>query len=279
MQSTTSLESLLPHTVRLCRLAFLRLPSPATPFRALPVLAYDPRKNVSIAVCTQLMPATILYPWSGSVRCGRRFPLCVAPSLRSLRRSRLCVPARLASSVLFAAASFHCPHRVVRISRRSGNFDSTACASGLQVTPRFSLAGNQICQPRQALARTLFIGDNWSVFLLGGKHKTPLPSGAAFCVYRAGHWPPSLYRPAVQPPCLMQTVPTGLPLVWGRSMADALAGCLTGVGWPGSSQQPVHHWHPCSLQFACRSLDVLISMVCMEFPQSQFLFLVSIPTP
>lgn len=69
-----------------------------------------------------------------------------------------------AGSGIHAAASFHSPLRVVRISRRSGNFDSTACRSGLQVTLVSSLfrsrAGNPVCQPVPVLpklcpARTL----------------------------------------------------------------------------------------------------------------------------
>lgn len=161
-----------------------------------------------------------------------------------------------AGSGIHAAASFHSPLRVVRISRRSGNFDSTACRSGLQVTLVSSLfrsrAGNPVCQPVPALpklcrpklcpARAETIPPPrpalQTLLPSAPDAQNAAPSGAALCVYRAGHWPPNFLAGGLSTVPL-QAFPAGLSLNWGRLWADALAGCLSlsGLAWIDSSSR------------------------------------------
>jgi hypothetical protein len=153
--------------------------------------------------------------FSGSIRCGRCFPL-VMPFLWKF-------PPRVPDKELIdaaklpcLAASALCPLGVARVSRLIGKFDTTACRSGWQVHFGVIHSSDLVCSAR-----------------MRQRQETPLPSEWRF-LSCAGHWPPKQMASAVSA-APSAGFPAGFPFVGAASLAVALAGSCCSWGWPGFS--------------------------------------------
>jgi hypothetical protein len=155
---------------------------------------------------------------SAAIRCGQRFPRVLLFLWES--------PPRVPCEVVIAAegpcsaASALCPVRVARVSRLIGISDTTANSLGWQVS---NPQGLRRCFPSSPCRVAL---------VQAPKAQTPLlRSGACFPALVTGL--PAKCVAGGFPPCLPQSPPTGISLVLGRFLADALAGSLLFSGLAG----------------------------------------------
>ena len=109
---------------------------------------------------------------------------------------------------------------MVRISRLLGNSDTTACATPAQVN----------CLPRVISQKRLIWTEAGKVPQDAQKATS---RGCSPLRFRAGHWPPSFFRPAVLSTVPSTGSPGRFPFFRAALWADALAGRLPFSGLAG----------------------------------------------